>query len=115
MLRQLKIKHGFSSDNATVYHLLNHHQSLCLLRMLATSTEAQQLGGTSVAETGNENFEDIAQNMSVVFPKNLLTGAAKNIVEMEQLSELLVDTRRKRNLLFSGEQFIGSQCFFKSF
>ena len=38
--RQLKIKNGFTSDDATVRHLLNRHQSLCLLEMLASTAEA---------------------------------------------------------------------------
>ena len=74
MLRQLKINNGFSSDDATGHNLLNHHQFLCLLKMLASSAEAQQRGGRSIAEIGNENSaKDIAQNVPVASPENLLT------------------------------------------
>ena len=56
MLRQLKIKNGFSSDDTTICHLISGHQSLCLLKMLASSAGAAQLGGTSVTDTGSENY-----------------------------------------------------------
>ena len=109
-LRQLKITNSFSSDDATVRHLINHHQSLCLLETLASSTEAERLGGRSVAETGNVRSENIAQNVLVTSTQNLLTGAAENTIETEQCvqSEVLFDTR-ERDLLCSGEQSVGGQ------
>ena len=70
--------------------------------------EAQQLGDRSVTETGNENSEGIARNAPIASRGNLLTGAAENIIETEQQSVLLVSSR-KRDLLFSGKQSVGSQ------
>ena len=77
--------------------------------VLASSTEAQQWGGRSIAETGNENSaKDIAHNVPVASPENLLTWIAKNSIEVEHQSEVLVGTG-ERDLLFSGEKSIGSQ------
>ena len=107
-LGQLKIKNSFSSDHATVRHLINRHQSLCLLETLASNTEAEQLGGRSVAETRSVRSENIAQNVLVASTENLLNGATKNIIETEQhvQSEVLFDTR-ERDFLCSGEQSVG--------
>ena len=107
MLRRLKVDNGFSSDDATIRHLINGHQSLCLLKMLASSAEVTQLGGRSMTEAGNDNFEGIARNVPVASAENLLNGATEN-TETEQQSEELVSTRGS-DLLFSVERSPGSQ------
>jgi len=109
-IRQLKVENGFSSDDATIRHLINGRQSLCLLKMLASSAEAAQLGDGSVTETGNENF-GVTQNIPVASAarsaENLLIGATGN-VQTEQQSDGLVSTSQC-DLHFSGEQPSGSQ------